>query len=326
MTTPPLATLTDAAATIAAYGTAVQLGILDRIDREPADIDEIAASCGVSERGTRLLMTALSAIGLVQRLPDGRYQAAAAGLAALHPTLDMWRHLPQAVRDGTPALRADTVAGASQLYPSVVPHLAQLNEAAAARAAQLLPPARDILDVGAGAAPWSLPLAARDPDCRITALDLPAVLPTTQRAVEGAGRTEQYRYLPGDVFDIDLPRHVYDLILLGNFCHLFEEATNQRLMLQLSASLRPDGVLAILGFIPPPTPAAQPSPLALYELSLLLRTRNDCLYATSAYDRWLTDAGFGPATPVAISTQPPITLITARNKRPARPMAGTADS
>jgi len=59
---------------------------------------------------------------------------------------------------------ADTPAGAAELYPDVVAALSQLCVPAAKRAAKLLAPVSgDVLDVGAGAAPWSIPLAAADP-------------------------------------------------------------------------------------------------------------------------------------------------------------------
>jgi hypothetical protein len=50
----PFLALTDAAAKVAAFSTAVRLGLLDRIDREPADAIELARTCGATERGVRL--------------------------------------------------------------------------------------------------------------------------------------------------------------------------------------------------------------------------------------------------------------------------------
>jgi hypothetical protein len=58
-----------------------------------------------------------------------------------------------------------------------------------------------ILDVGAGAAPWSLAIARRNPRCRVTALDLGAVLAVTRRAVATAGQADRFDYISGDVFD-----------------------------------------------------------------------------------------------------------------------------
>jgi hypothetical protein len=54
---------------------------------------------------------------------------------------------------------------------------------------------------GAGAAPWSLAIARRNPRCRVTALDLGAVLAVTRRAVATAGQADRFDYVSGDVFD-----------------------------------------------------------------------------------------------------------------------------
>lgn len=307
MTTPPLPTLHKAAATVAAYDAAVRLGILDRIDREPATIDQIAVGCGTSERGTRLLIAALSATGLVEPVSDDRYRPAWAGLAGLHPVLDLWRHLADAVRAGAPLVRANTATGGGQLYPMVVAHLARAGAAAAARAAELLPPAIDILDIGAGAAPWSLAFAARHPRCRITALDLPAVIPITRQAVEQAGRTGQYHYLPADVFDVELPHQSYDLVLVGNVCHLFPDDVNRLLLGRLASCLRPTGTLAVLDVIPH---EAGSSRVALYELDLFLRTDTGRAHPLHAYQRWLAELGLVTADPIDVSDEPPITLVT----------------
>ena len=97
----PFLALADAMATVAAYTTAVQLGLLDRIDREPAGPVELARTCGANERGVRVLLAALESGGFVERLPDGRYRPTLSGLAGYHPLLPMWDNLPTAVRTGT---------------------------------------------------------------------------------------------------------------------------------------------------------------------------------------------------------------------------------
>ena len=60
-----------------------------------------------------------------------------------------------------------------QALPMTPAQAAVLQEARAVAAIH------SALDVGAGAAPWSLALAGRDPSCRITAVDLPGPYPFT---------------------------------------------------------------------------------------------------------------------------------------------------
>src|SRR4029450_7896331 len=109
-----------------------------------------------------------------------------------------------------------------RFYPDIVTSLGTLMRPAAEAVAEYLSGADQILDVGAGAAPWSLVLARRDPGCRVTALDFASVLALTRRAVGEAGFADQFEYLAGDAFEVSLPPATYDLVLLGNLCHLFD--------------------------------------------------------------------------------------------------------
>lgn len=61
-----------------------------------------------------------------------------------------------------------------QALPITPAQAAVLQEACATAAA-----IHSALDLGAGAAPWSLALAGRDPSCRITAVELPGPYPFT---------------------------------------------------------------------------------------------------------------------------------------------------
>src|SRR6266540_5778819 len=182
----------------------------------------------------------------------------------------MWARLEATLRDGRPPVRGDTPGGAASLYPGTVGHLGTMLAAAAEQAASLLPAAARVLDAGAGAAPWSLAVAARDPACLVTAVDLPAVVPATRRAVTDADRERQFRFLAGDLFGVELGRGAYDLAIAGNLCHLFDKAANRRLLDRLYDALCPGGTLAVTDVIP--DEGAAPRWVALYELGLLLRT------------------------------------------------------
>jgi len=164
---------------------------------------------------------------------------------------------------------------------------------------------------GAGAAPWSLALAARDPACLVTAVDLPAVLPATRRAVTDAGCERQFRFLAGDLFDVELGRGAHDLAIAGNLCHLFDEAANRRLLGRLHDALRPGGTLAVVDVMPGDGPT--PRWVALYELGLLLRTASGRVHPLAAYLGWLHDAGFEPPERHRLVDRAQGVLLVARN-------------
>jgi O-methyltransferase len=290
----PFLALTDAVATVAAYSTAVQLGLLDRIDREPADAPELARTCGANERGVRLLLGALESSGFVERLHDGRYRPTLTGLAGYHPIIPMWEHLPEAVRTGIPL--GDEQAPA--LFAG--PWGDSVDQVAAA-----LPAARCVLDVAAGAAPWSIAFATRNPDCRVTAIDLAPVLPVTRRAVARAGLADRFGFVAGDVFEASLEPGRYDLIMVPQFCNLFEETACAELFRKLAPALAPGGTLAVIETL------AGGRGSAMQELSLYLRTSRGAVHRPECYRRWLSEAGLTTVDARELDAAVAITVITA---------------
>jgi SAM-dependent methyltransferase len=293
----------------AAFDTAARLGILNHLHETPSCAEEVTRHCGTAPGVTFLLLDALQALGVLQREDDGRY-AATTVARWLTTVATGWSHLDQVVRTGEPLVPADTAAGAADLYPEVVPLLAKLVAPAAARAAELLTPVRgEVLDVGAGAAPWSIALAQANPSARVTALDLADVLPTTRQAVEAAGLTTRFQYHVGDMFTADLPTAAYDLILLGNVCHLFSPQANRALLQRLRPVLRGGATLAIVDALPSEDPEERRS-LSLYALGLRMRTSAGAVYPLDAYTSWLREAGHGEVTAIALSRTPPLALLT----------------
>ena len=207
-----------------------------------------------------------------------------------------------------PRHAGDTPDGAAALYPrwSATSGRCWLGwrrgrrPAAAGRAGWTLAPARP-----PGA------VAARDPSCAITAVDLPAVVPATRRAVRDAGRQRQFRYLAGDLFRVELGSGVYDLAIAGNLCHLFGEAANRRLLGRLHGALRPGGTLALVDVIPDGH-EQRSRWVALYQLGLLLRTAGGRVHPLAAYLGWLRDAGFQPPERHLLAGQAQAVLLVAR--------------
>ncbi len=316
-----LAFLNEALAASAAIDAAERLGVFTRLAGGPVTPDTLARDCGIAERGAALLLTALASLGLT-----GVNAAGAYCLALSDPA--RWLHgyakLTQVIRDDHPPVTVDVLADAASFYPDVVPLLGAMHAAAAQEAARylaasgmlpasrmLITPGMRVLDVGAGAAPWSLALAARDPACRGCALDLPAVLPETRRAVMEAGCESQYDYLEGDLFSVALEHNACDLAIAGNICHLFDEAANLRLLGRLFEALRPGGKLVIVDALPGDHMDG-PRTVALYALGLMLRTQTGRIYPFSTYTRWLEATGYEATGRIDLSAAPLLSLITAR--------------
>jgi ubiquinone/menaquinone biosynthesis C-methylase UbiE len=307
--------LAEAATATAALTAAEHLGVLDRLDRGPANAAALVTDCGLTCRAAPLLLEVLAAAGAATPVGNGSYRAVR-GIRRLGELLRLTATgLPDLLRTGVPPVSADTRSGAEQLYTGTTDHLGSLMADAAALVADHLASAAvpaAVLDVGAGAAPWSLALAHRLPHCRFTALDLPAVLATTRTAVETAGHTTRFTFLDADMFTADLPAAAYDLVIVGNLCHLFDPSTNRHLLARLTHTLRPSGTLAILDILPD-SRGTDRRWLALYALGLHARTTSGQVHPYAAYQQWLTEAPLTSLRRIDLPTTPPLTLLTAHH-------------
>ena len=300
--------LVNAAWVNAAVEAAHRLGLIEYLEGRAVGVDTLARERGLSQRGTAALLDALDGIGVVTRV-GGTYTAAAGTGAAIR-LLTSPVSLVDTIRTGRPTHAGDTRTGAAALYPDVVGPIGTLAEEAANRAADLLGGSvEQVLDVGAGSAVWSIAHARRRPACRVTALDLPEVLPLTRRNVVDADMAERFRFIAGDMFTEPLQRE-FDLVLLANICHLFDEATNQALLRRLANILQPGGTLAIIDVLPSPDPVGHRA-VSLYALGLLQRTATGGVHPLSSYQRWMSDAGLETPTVQPLDDELPISLITA---------------
>jgi ubiquinone/menaquinone biosynthesis C-methylase UbiE len=306
------AALQDACAAAAAIHTALELGVVARVTEAPADPAAVAADCGLTRQGAEALLSALAGLELGA---DGRLQPASSGVAELAELLRPWVSLQPALRGERRPADAATIAGVQSLYPGLVSQLGALFRPSAEHVAGLLvQPGLRVLDVGAGSAPWSLALAARDPSCTVTAVELQAVMRSTRTAARRAGLEGRYEFVEGSAFDVDWGAPAsYDLALIANICHLFTEEANLRLVARVADALRPGGTVAIVDILSTQR-GDGPRPAVLYALGLVLRTSSGRIHPHSTFRRWLGEGGFEDVRRRNVPGPFPFTLMTAARR------------
>jgi SAM-dependent methyltransferase len=304
-----LAFLCDARAAAAVLEASTELGVFDRLERGPVDPATLAERCRIGERAARALLGALASLGLAERHADGTYGVAAYDVNGFIELLRPWDRLADGLRRRQPP-GADTLEGAQELYPRMVTSLATMFEPAAAVAAEHLAAGSRVLDLGAGAAAWSLALAAHNPSCRVTAVELPVVLDTTRRAVAAAGCGDRFHFVGADVFAVDLGEAAFDLVISGNLCHLFDESANHRLFTLVARWLAPGGTVAVIDLLSNEQRDG-PRAVALYAVGLAQRTASGQAYPFSAYMGWLRAGGFEGVERIELTSNPPVTLVRA---------------
>jgi demethylspheroidene O-methyltransferase len=303
-----LAFLYEARGASAVLEACAELGVLDRLAGGPVDSTTLARECGIDEEAARLLLAALAKLGLAEADDRGSYLGVADVIAFLE-LLHRWDGLTEGLRR-RPELAEGATPGAQEAFPRTVRPLATLCASAVEPAADHLVGAGGrVLDLGAGAAPWSLALARRG--CAVTAVDLAPVLPTTRQAVTAAGCGDRFTFVEGDLFTLTLEEGAFDLVIAGNLCHLFDESDNRRLLNRASRWLAPGGTLAVIDLLANER-RGDPVGLALYAIDLMWRTPGGQVYPFSSYAGWLREAGCERVERIELSNTPPVTLVRAR--------------
>ena len=306
-----LAFLYEARGTSALLTACLELGVLDRLDHGPVDAATLARDCGIREETAPALLCALVSLGLVEPDNRGGFVGVTAELKSSLDLLGRWDSFSHGLRH-RPEVPADAPPGADEAFCRTVGPLAALcRPAIGAATEQLVGVGPRVLDLGAGAAPWSLALAAANPDIVVSAVDLPAVLPVTRQAVAAAGRDGQFHFVEEDMFKVTLPDDGFDLAILGNICHLFDETTNRRLLSRAAGWLAPGGTVAIIDFLPNERRDG-PRGVALYAAELAQRAPTGQLYPFSSYAGWLRESGFERVERIELTPYPPVTLVRAR--------------
>jgi SAM-dependent methyltransferase len=151
----------------------------------------------------------------------------------------------------------------------------------------------NVLDVAAGHGLFGIAIARRNPRARITALDWRNVLAVAEENARAAEVADRLRLLPGDAFALDWGTG-YDLVLLPNILHHFDEAGCVTLLEKAHRALVPGGRAVVVEFVPDADRVGPPQ-AATFALVMLAMTPGGDAYTFAEYERMCRKAGFAGA-------------------------------
>jgi SAM-dependent methyltransferase len=311
----------------AALKTAIDLELFTAIDEGARTAAAIAARTNVSERGARILCDYLTVNKLLAK-SDGMYQLVPESAAflskrspaylgtianfLLRPELkNNFENLTDAVRRGGVGPHGDDIVSTEnpvwiEFARSMMPMMMPAAEAIAERLASS--DSMKVLDIAAGHGAFGLALARRSPKAEIVAVDWAPVLGLAEQHAEAAGVHDRYRTIAGDAFTVDYGSG-YDVVLVTNFLHHFDAATNTNLLKKIHAALKPGGRVAVLEFVPNPDRVSPPMP-AGFSLTMLAQTAGGDAFTFAELRGQMVDAGFHDVEAHGLPT--PQTLLIAR--------------
>jgi SAM-dependent methyltransferase len=290
----------------------------------PCDAATLAKRAGIAPRGAQALLDVLVALHactvengvyangpladafLVPGRPEYLGDEEVAMFKALFTT---WGSLPEVARTGRPVHENDSPA-MLDLWTSLTPTIARRGRPVAEEAVRrlgLAEGAPSLLDVGGGAALYSLALLRQNPRARATQLDWPHVNRIAQKAIDAAGLAARFATIDGD-FRVAPTGGPYDVAVLSNIVHQESEESAVAVMKRLREALVPGGRLLVSEFVVDDGRSGPPFAL-LFNLNMLLNTSGGRSYERRDLARMMKAAGFGEATFHAVG--PVSTLVVA---------------
>lgn len=306
---------------------AVELDVFTAIDEGKLTADAVAARAGANASAMRRLLDVMVAMKYLARRGEQYELTPIAqtylsrksglfmeGIDQVSRMLSMsWQQLAQTVRSGNPVTAGGPPRG--EFFAVLVKSIFPQSYAGGKIAARGIPPQarkriRNILDIGGGAASWSISIVEEIPGARVTLVDLPEVVPVARQYTERHGVADRFDCREGNFREVEFGAEQFDLVILGHIIHGEGAEWGKRLIARCAAALRSKGMLLIADLIQNDARSGPALPM-LFDLNMLLHTPEGATFTMREYRDWLKAAGFGPVKMIKSAALPsPLILAT----------------
>ncbi len=287
---------------------ALELGLFESLrEAGPQSAQDLATSLESSAEHTEAVADALVVLGFLE-LHKGRYQlndcarrylcrdgaASMSDLIGVAPgPLANWERMAETVRAGAPSAPVEDDMAA--FYGPLVEGTFTTVLRAATRAESRLGYGRlrnpRVLDLGAGAAPWSIAVLTACTAATAVVNDLPEVLALARREMSERGLLGRCEFLPGDFHSVAIPDNSFDVVVLGHVCRTEGQAGARSLIRRAAGALRPGGLIWVADYFRSAEPTRSPHAV-LMRAVMMAATRHGTVFTYSEFAGWLREAGF----------------------------------
>jgi len=308
--------------------TASDFGIFKNLDElGSAKAEQVARALKLDLRGTRLLMNACVAIGLIEKegevyrntpessvfLVPGQPGDLTEAIRYNRDVYAAWGKLAKMVRRGEPVEKPALHLGEDENRTHT---FVMAMHGRAMGIGRVLVPflnlkgCKKLLDIGGGPGTFSVLLAQAYPEITCTVMDLPEVVKIAERLIEAQGMRERVKTLPADYHTAAFP-HENDVVNIFGVLHQESPESIQDILCRAYEALRPCGMIHVLDMMTDGSHTA-PKFSALFAVNMALTTDRGWVFSDEELHAWLTKAGFVDVKVQPLPAPMPHWLATAR--------------
>jgi SAM-dependent methyltransferase len=236
-----------------------ELKVFDALAGVPLTAEQTAAACESDPGATALLLDALAACGYL-RFGGGRFALTRRSRWLLSDAPSSvrdklllqaveWRWLEtldKFVRSGRPLDFHDTMTDAERdLYHRGMRALAGVAGAEVARSVPVPRGATRMLDLGGSHGHFAAEICRRHPGLTAEVMDLPDAIEAAAPLLAAEQLGDRVVHRAADAATADIGAERYDLVLMSNLAHHFDDAQNRDIATRVARALKPGGAFVI---------------------------------------------------------------------------------
>jgi len=282
----------------------VRLEVFSLIGGDQLRGEEMARLLGANARGVKMLLNALTAMGLLIKrdelygntsesktfLVKGSAEYVGHIIMHHHHLVHAWAQLPQAVVRGKPVRkrfsfgeseeRESFLLGMFNLAMLIAPKLTREID---------LEGRHHFLDLGGGPGTYAIHFCLANPSLRATVFDLPTTRPFALQTIDRFDLSDRIHFLAGDYVEENVTG-TYDVVWLSHVLHGERPEVCQRIVSKTVSALEPGGLILVHDFI---LDNALDGPLfpALFSLNMLINTEDGQSYSEAQITEMLSNSG-----------------------------------
>lgn len=276
-------------------GAAVKVGLFEAIKDSPCTLEEISIKTKTDLRALWVVKEALLTLNYLEyegeklKLAEEAYSIfydhkhdSYTGFSFMHTynLISTWMQLPEVIKTGKPVPKKRNPEQVHNYIIAMSHYAAKSAPQIAGYCLKDLPANSKVLDVGGG--PLTYAIAFAKQGAEVTILDLPEIVDMMQPKLDPSLPISMAK---GD-FTLGLPKGPFDLIYLGNICHIYGEDENKKLFGDVVNELKTGGRVAINDMI-----RGTGSWATLFGVNMLVNTVNGGTWTYKQYKTWLEDVG-----------------------------------